>query len=99
MLLSIQKRDVSSYQTFRQALIENNQGHVVDRFLPLIQTTQPDPESQKTQLENKGNASVSKFELKLQKIGSFGLKVIESHLNPRYTYIPYIQNTDICKDY
>ena len=87
MLLSIQKRDVSSYQTFRQALIQNNQGHVVDRFL------QPKPGSLKTQPEKKGKAFCQP---NLQKIGQCGLKVIELHLNSKYTYI---QDIDICIDY
>ena len=72
MLLSIQKRDVSSYQ--RQALIDNKQGHVVTRFLPEIQTTQPKPESPETQQEKKGKASVNKFANKVTENRSMWIK-------------------------
>ena len=84
MLLSIQKRDVSSYQIFRQALIDNNQGHVVTRFLPEVTDTQPQHASLKTQTEKKSKAFC---QLNLQKIGQCGLKVIELHLNSKYTDI------------
>ena len=63
VLNTVRRGGISSYQVFRQALIDNNQKHVVDRFLPEIQNTQPDPESPeiyKPTVKNvKGNASIS----------------------------------------
>ena len=68
ILLSVKKRDISSYQTFRQALMDTNQKHVVDRFLPEMQTTQPEPEIQNTQQDSKSKAT------KVIDITLFGLK-------------------------
>ena len=106
MLLSIQKRDVSSYQTFRQALIQNNQGHVVTRFLPeitdtqplaVVITTQPKPESLKTQTEKKGKVSVNKF---ATKVTENILICIKSNNNSvAFDIQDTYKNIDICKDY
>ena len=71
----VQKRDVSSYQAFRQALIDTNQGHVVDRFLPEITDTQPDPEGPPVK-KLKSNASTSKFASKIAEIPFVFIRII-----------------------
>ena len=44
LLNTVRRGGTSSYQTFREALIDNKQEHVVDRFLPEVTDAQPDPE-------------------------------------------------------
>ena len=65
MLNKVRRGDISSYQAFRQALIDNNQNHVVDSFLPEIQNTKPEPESPDVYTPQvkklKSNASMKKI--------------------------------------
>ena len=63
--MTVRRGGISSYQAFRQALIDTNQKHVVERFLPEVTDTQPDSESPDIYTppvkKFKSNASINKF--------------------------------------